>query len=290
MAMQAATVLEDGLKRDVAILSTLAHLHCATVSQLHALCFPFHTLATARLTLHYLAEANFIARSTWRLKQETYERGQVWILTAKGIDLLQRYALHVPPLARIDLGRPSTAVEHEEWRIRLQVRTLLIRLLLEARQTPLLHALEIRLPWSASWPTAWGQVPLPDPDACVSVTWSPAERKGADWLPWLDPGQAHDHTIHHPIYLERAYARANLLNLVPAPPRRGPDEQVVPLLILRDDARCLPIVQQLQTLPNAPAVRLASRAALDRGLTHAPWLDEHGAACSLQPRHALQVA
>ncbi len=53
MAMQAATVLEDGLKRDVAILSTLAHLHCATVSQLHALCFPFHTLATARLTLHF---------------------------------------------------------------------------------------------------------------------------------------------------------------------------------------------------------------------------------------------
>ncbi len=290
MAMQAATVLEDGLKRDVAILSTLAHLHCATFSQLHALCFPFHTLGTARLTLRYLAEANFIARSTWRLKYERDERGQVWVLSAKGIDVLQRYAPHVPPLARIDLGRPSTAVEYEEWRIRLQVRTLLIRLLLEARQTPLLHALEIRLPWSASWPTAWGQVPLPDPDACISVTWRPAERQGVDWLPWLDPGPAHQHTIHHPIYLERAYAQTNLLDLVPAPSQCRPNEQVVPLLVLRDEARRLPILEHVQALPEAPAMRLATWAALDEGLTHALWLDERGATCALQPHDVLKVA
>src|SRR3712207_8901916 len=89
MARQAVTVLEDGLKRDVAILSTLAHLHCATVVQLHALCFPYHTLATARITLYYLAEAHFIARSNWRLKRESVERGQVWTLAARGHDLLR---------------------------------------------------------------------------------------------------------------------------------------------------------------------------------------------------------
>jgi hypothetical protein len=79
MTTPAATVLDDTLKRDVAILSTLAQLHCATVVQLHALCFPYHTLATARTTLFYLAEAHFIARSTWRLRGLSQERGQVWI-------------------------------------------------------------------------------------------------------------------------------------------------------------------------------------------------------------------
>ena len=290
MAKQAATGFEDGLRRDIAILSTLAHLHCATVSHLHALCFPFHTLATARLTLRYLAEANFIARSMWRLKRETDERGQVWVLTAKGIDLLQRYVPHVPPLARISLARPSTAVEHEEWRIRLQVRTLLVRLVLEARQTRLLHAAEVQFPWSASWPTAWGTAPLPVADACIIVTWQPAERKASDWLPWIDPTPAQGHTVHHPIYLERTQAHVNLLDLLPAWSQHHLDEQPIPLVIVRDDRRCQPLVQQLQAVADAPVVRLTNWAGLDGGLVHARWWDEHGATRGLMPPHELRVA
>src|SRR3954453_2462005 len=132
--MHSASQVDDMLKRDGAILSTLAHFQCATVHQLHPLCFPSHTLATARITLYYLAEAHFIARSNWRLKRESHERGQVWTLTAKGHALLQRYVQHTPPLTHIDLARPSSAIEHEEWRVRIQIRTLLVRLLLEARR------------------------------------------------------------------------------------------------------------------------------------------------------------
>ena len=288
MAMHTATVLEDALRRDVAILSTLAHLHCATVAQIHALCFPFHTLATARLTLHYLAEANFIARSTWRLKQDA--RGQVWVLTAKGSDLLQRYAPRVPPLARIDLSRPSTAVEHEEWRIRFQVRTLLTRFVLEARQHALLQAVEVLLPSCANWPTAWGQAFTPDPDAWLRVVWQPSERKAAAWLPWLDPALDLAHAIHYPIYLERTHARTNLLDLLPAWSQGQAPQPIVPLLILTQDACRELLMQQLPLLPQTPAVRLATWTALEGSLTRAFWMDETGAPCRLQPRHELEVA
>ena len=143
MTMHTGPHTDDTLRRDIAILSTLAHLHCATVLQLHALCFPYQTLATARITLYYLAEANFGIRTCWRLKRETRERGQIWTLTAKGHDLLRRYVHDVPALTFLDLARPSTSLEHEEWRVRLQVRTLVLRLLLEARRAPLLQCLAV---------------------------------------------------------------------------------------------------------------------------------------------------
>ena len=290
MTMQAATALDDGLQRDVAILSTLAYLHCATAQQLHALCFPYHTIATTRTTLYYLAEAHFIARTPWRLKRESDERGQVWALAAKGHDLLQRYIPHLPPLARIDLARPSTALEHEEWRVRLQVRTLLVRLLLAARQTPLLLAIEVQLPWNASWPTARGDVPLPGPDACVAITWHPAERKAADWLPWLEPSPTQATTILHPIYVERTHARTNLASMLPAWSQNWPDQHLLPVVILQDEGRYAPTLQQLHTLPQAPAVRLGTLAALEGGLPQAQWRDEHGVACGLRPSPAGTVA
>ncbi|MDQ5853495.1 MAG: replication-relaxation family protein [Chloroflexota bacterium] len=283
MMMHSATALDDGLQRDVAILSTLAHLHCATAQQLHALCFPYHTIATTRTTLYYLAEAHFLAHTPWRLKRESSERGQVWTLAAKGHDLLQRYVSNVPPLARIDLARPSTALEHEEWRIRLQVRTLLVRLLLVARQLPLLHAVAVELPWSASWPTAWGDVPLPDQDACLSVTWHPAERKAADWLPWLELPPTQATTMLHPIYLERAHARTNLASMLQAWSQNWPDRPLLPVVILQDEGRYAPTLQQLHTLPQAPSVRLCTLAALEGGLPQAQLRDEHGAACGLRP-------
>src|SRR5690349_21718937 len=99
--LQAGTVLDELLKRDICILSTLAHFHSVTVPQLHALCFPFQTLATARTTLYHLAEAHFIARSNWQVRGLRHDQGQVWTFTTKGHEHLKRYLPLVPPLARI---------------------------------------------------------------------------------------------------------------------------------------------------------------------------------------------
>ena len=283
MTMQVATALEDALKRDIAILSTLAHLHYATVQQIHALCFPYHTLATARMTLHYLAEANFVAHSSWRVRGLSRELGQVWTLTAKGNGLLQRYVPHVPPLARIDLARPGSALEHEEWRVRIHVRTLLVRLLLEARATDVLSCVEVQLPWNASWPTAWGLVPQPEPDALIAVAWNPAERQPTDWLPWLAPTSVSTSAIRYPIYLERTYAQTNVAEALQTWAQLWPAPGHIPVVILQHEGRYAPTYQQLATLPLSPPLRLATWTALEAGITHEQWRDERGMPCGLHP-------
>ena len=289
--LHTTTVLDDTLTLDVAILSTLAHLHCATIAQLHALCFPAQSLATARLTLHYLADAHFVARSTWRLQPGSRargqggccERGQVWTLAARGSDLLQRYATHVPPLARIDLARPSTALEHEEWRVRLDARTLVTRLLLEARTTAVFHHVAVQFPWTMRWPTAWGHAPQPDPDLIVSVVWQPAAQHPADWLPWPAVEQVPGAAIHYPIYLERTQARTNIADLLAAWTARWPTPDHIPVVVFQDEDRYARVCQHLATLPVAPQLRLATWAGLAAGMTRAPWRDERGRPCEFQP-------
>lgn len=288
--MPAVTVLDDTLKRDVAILSTLAQLHCATVSQLHALCFPYHTLATTRTTLFYLAEAHFIARSTWRVRGLSQERGQVWILTAKGHDLLQRYVPYVPSLARIDLGRPSTALEHEEWRVRIWIRTLLVRLLLHARQLPFLHGLEVQLPGNAGWPTPCAQLAPPEPDAFISVVWHPAERQSSDWLPWLAPGPLADTVIHYPIFVERTHAQTNVAELLPLWTDNASPSPHIPIVILQDEARYAALSARVSMLPLAGAIRVATRAALEAGAARGEEHDEHNLRCGLPLLPADAVA
>jgi len=283
-------VLDDTLKRDVAILSTLAQFHCATVVQLHALCFPYHTLATARTTLFYLAEAHFIARSTWRLRGRSQERGQVWILTAKGHDLLQRYAPYVPSLARIDLGRPSTALEHEEWRVRIWIRTLLVRLLVHARQKPFLHSLAVQLPGNAGWPTSCAQLAPPEPDAFISVVWHPAERQSTDWLPWLAPRPLADTMIHYPIFVERMHARTNVAELLPPWTDDTSPSPHIPIVILQDEARYAALYAQVSMLPPAGAIRVATRAGLDAGAAPGEQRDEHNLRCGLPLLPADAVA
>lgn len=287
MTIHAATLIKDALRRDVAILSTLAHLHCATLSQLHALCFPFHAVATARLTLSNLERASFVAHTTWRLKQRSPERGQVWTLTARGADLLQHYVPHVPPLARLDLACPSSAIEHEEWRVRLQLRTLLVRLLLEARTTALLHCITIQLPWQANWPTTWGAGPQPEPDALVSIVWHPADRLPADWLPWLDTPLL-DGAICYPIYLERAHTRTSVTDLLPVWATTVPTH--IPIVVLQDDDRYITTSRDLASLSQVAPLRLATWSALEGSITHEQWRDGHGAACGLRPLSESTVA
>lgn len=287
--MHHVIALDDVLKRDITVLATLAQLYCATVHQLHALCFPNHTVATVRLTLYYLAEAHFIARSRWKLKRQSQECGQIWILTAKGYDLLRRYVPLIPPLVRVELGRPNTALEHEEWRVRILVRTLVVRLLLEARRTPLLYGLGVQLPGTASWPSAWSQVPQSEPDAVVSIVWEPAKRHTPDWLPWIDGEPLPAGTVQYPIYVERTHARADIANLSSIWAELSPYTPQIPLMILANEERCEEICQQLATLKRMPTIRMASAPSLQHGPVQSVWCNGHGVVCHLQALAEDQV-
>jgi hypothetical protein len=243
------------------------------------------------MTLHYLAAAGFVAHSTWQTKaasntrglEMTRERGQVWTLTLKGYNLLQQYAADVPPLASIDLARPSTALEHEEWRVRLDVRTLLMRLVLEARSTALLNCVEIRLPSSTPWPTAWMCVPCSPPDAVVSILWSPAIHRPADWLPWIAPARGPVGPIRYPIYLERSQSHRSVTDIARAWRQVSSKHLHIPVVILQSEDRYALIFQQLATLPQAPSFRLTTWAGLESGISQGQWRDERGATCGLRP-------
>ncbi len=290
MTEHAVAQLDDPLKRDIAVLTALAQLHCATVHQLHALCFPYHTVATARLTLYYLAEAHFISRSNWRLRRESQERGQVWTLTAKGHDLLQRYVPRISPLAHIDLARPSSAIEHEEWRVRIQIRTFLVRLLLEARRTAVLNCIQVQLPWDVSWPTPCGDAPQPEPDALLAVVWYPAKRQSATWLPWLEPDTEPSNAIQYPIYLERTYARTSLADLLPLWAVNWPVPGSIPVAIFQNDDLYVAASQHIATLSHVRPLRLATLRSLETALGLEQWRNEHGTACGLRPMTESTVA
>jgi hypothetical protein len=262
-----ANTQDDTLRRDVAILSTLAQLHCATIPQLYALCSPNHTLTTVRTSLFYLAEAHCIAHSTWRVRGLTRERGQVWVLTAKGHETLRRYSPHFPPLACIDLGRPSTALEYEEWRVRIWIRTMLVRFLLHARYTSFLNRLEFQLPWNPSDLVPSKPTLPPEPDATVLVVWHPAERQPNDWLPWLVPLPASQSVsqsvVCYPIFVERTHARIDIASLVSSWSATSIPSHYVPLVILQDEARSAEVHTQVSMLPAASSIRIVTRTALE---------------------------
>ncbi len=289
--MQATTGLEDGLKRDVAILSTLAHLHCGTVQHLHALCFPHRALATVRTSLHYLAAAGFVAQSTWQTRRVSRERGQdisrergqIWMLTPKGHDLLQQHILDAPPLAWIDLARPSTAIEHEEWHVQLDVRTLLVRLLLEARCTALLNYVELYLPGGIGWPWPWRCAACPQPDALISILWHPAICQSVDWLPWVAPAENAVGATHYPIYLERIHSQFSVTEIVRALAQTPTEPLHIPVVILQSEDHYASTYHQLAALPHLSPIRLATWTALEGGIAQEWWRNEEGITCGLHP-------
>src|SRR5919202_1595043 len=171
----------ERLTRDLAVLTTLAHLGCATFSHLQVLCFPARGAETARLGLANLRAAGYLTHSTWFLQQATGVRGQVWTLTPKGLTVLQRYAplptAH-PPLA---LACPRTPVEYDAWQAGLRVRSLVIALILEARRTAFLTSLRVTLP--SPWLTTLDAAG--EPDALLQIDWQAPRVQPAAWLPWL---------------------------------------------------------------------------------------------------------
>ena len=194
---------ETTLQRDLAVLHTLAQLRWLTTEQVHALCFPGTGIATVRITLRALESAGWVWHAGWRIK--TSSGSYLWMITSKGVQLLAYYGLIGTKQVLLDLVRPSTALEHVEWRIGLATRTLITHLVLEARRTALLAQFSVTLPLPWSRLSTNTVAPLL-PDLVFSIVWSPHTLHATAWLPWMsdaDPTMQVP-TMHYALLFERA--------------------------------------------------------------------------------------
>lgn len=188
---------------EVAVLSTLAQLGWVTTEHIHALCFPHSARATVRVALRAFEDAYWVQRARWRAKGAP--GSHIWTLLPKGKHLLAQYG-SLPTRQHIfDIDRPSTALEHNEWRIGLAVRTLITRLICEARQVALLAQCSVLLPnpWHGLFVDDVMQLP---PDVIFSITWQPHVVYAATWLPWASSPNMDVHacTNHYAVFFDRA--------------------------------------------------------------------------------------
>lgn len=259
------------------VLATLAHLGCATLSQLHALCFPQAFASTVRLALIGLAEAGLITHSHWRLTQG--ERCQVWTITTKGLAQVRRDLPHLAHVHAPDLNRPSTTREKDEWRVRIEVRSWIVRLILEARQQ--LVCASAALSTSMLYPVPLSPDGPPQPDASIALAWESATVQAPDWLPWASAPTNEATRARYRVYVERIGHPTALERWVGHCATAAQDS--TPLLILatperyHDVANVFP--QEHQTSP----IRLCSRTEIGSDLLRAPWRDIDGQRCSLRP-------
>jgi hypothetical protein len=248
-----ATPSNDLVAREVTVLRTLAHVGWLTTDQLHALCFPGDAMATVRTTLRSLEDAGWICHARWRIKSTS--GSNVWGIGYKGPFILSRYGDGVPPRL-LNLTRPSTAIEHEEWYVRLQARLLLVRLILCARQTALLAHLDAT--FTDADPiisdVASGGTP---PDAVFMITWAPPIVQRFDWLPWLHRGVARpgDHTVRYAVFFDRTAHLAHPM-YAPGPQYRLDTIGTDHMIIVVSDAAHIARVQQTvaQQAPSAVVV------------------------------------
>lgn len=169
------------VQRDLAVLRTLAQFGWLTTEHVHALCFPDTGIATVRITLRALEDAGWMCHARWRIKGSN--SSHIWTVTTKGLQLLAGYGLDVANFRLCDLVRPSTGLEHVEWRIELAARTLITHLVLEARQLAVLAYFSFLLPkpWSKLFTD---DVTQQLPDVVLSIIWSPSTVHTTAWLPW----------------------------------------------------------------------------------------------------------
>jgi hypothetical protein len=197
------------LSREFRVLSSLAYFGWLDSQQLQALCFPDSTMSTVRTTLHYFEEAGWVHHVRWCIGPP--DGGHIWATRSKGIQMIERSVSIVPhPVS--DLARPTTAIEREEWRVQLAIRTLVTRLVLRARQQPLLASLALTLP-----PTTW-QAALADPglepDAVLSIGPDGRRRQQSTWLPWVPSAPLAASSVAFAIYGDRSTPDEHLPSLV----------------------------------------------------------------------------
>lgn len=265
-------------KLDNTILNTLAHLGCASFEQLHALCFPNAVLATARLKLNALVQADVIMHSPWRLPSRSRHSGHVWTITQRGLEVMEPYS-DAPVLSIPDMGRPSTAREYEEWRVRLQVRTFVVRLILEARQDPL--CADLSASFSLAHPTPLGPLYPAQADAVLLVQWDPPVVQATDWLPWRGQIVSGPAVVRYPAYVERQGNVASLEQLV-----ERSTEQSTPglsLVILTSADRQRIALDLLRHRGYSQPMRLAHWGALQNEINGTVWRDALGGIRRLRP-------
>ena len=267
------------LQRGLCVLRTLAHLGCGHFGHLHTICFPGGSQSTMRLVLHDLERVHYILRSQWRLTHDN-ERGSVWTITRDGLAFLAQREDLPPTRPLLDLGRPSTRHESAAWQARLQIRTVLARLILEVRQYPLVAWLSI-VAGDLTSAAPFG-APRIDPDALVSVVWHPPLRQGPDWLPWETPAPS------RPVTYAMYVLHEESVPVLDAMLARAADEQTVPVLMCCSDAQRLQLLERVAALP---AVRLTTHHALGSAFAES-WWDRTGQSCSLEltPEEQLRAA
>ncbi len=271
--------VDTATQRDIAVLSSLAQLGWLTTEQVHALCSQGTMVSTVRTSLRYFREAGWVHAARWRIRG--CGGSQLWAITAKGQDLVARYLPVAVPYQLLDLGRPSTALEHAEYRLQLLLRSFIVQLILEARQTACLAQLDVALHQPAILAYASCQRTI-TPDASLSVVWHSPVMQSATWLPWLTRAIDAEWTIYYPIYLARTVHRDCLTQIIDTCKTPTAGRRSIPTLILHHEEQLAVAQQALQVLSHQHPVRLSTWERLETGITREAWLDGHGRACSLQ--------
>jgi hypothetical protein len=180
-------------------------------------------------------------------------------------------------LPEIDLGCPSTSVEYDVWRARIQVRTLIVALIVEARRCAFLTGLGMTLTYT--WPTALGEACRPD--ALLQICWRNATVKPGHWLPWWPATPPLDSDAQYAVYLDRATGTPPLAWLQDASDAAAPEQVPVPVLVLHTEDRYRMIQQALTARTYHDPIRWSTWAALRSGVGAGQWRDALGDTCAL---------
>lgn len=263
------------LSLDLATLTALAHTGWLSTSQLHALCFPNASINTVRSTLKHLAQTGCVAPIRWRCSVP--DGGQPWFITPLGIEVLTRYRAVQQTIVIHDVQRPGSALQQVEWQTQLAVRDVIVQMVMTARATPWLAALETQLPpWPPTWPA-----PLAA-DAKLAIVWDEAEQQSSHWLPWpYLPDQRRVHEYWLFLAREEHTSALHRLAAVPLTPA------TVPLLLVREPAQLQAVADELRVLAERSNARsrllVADWTTLTTGFETATWRDANGTERRLRP-------
>jgi hypothetical protein len=272
--------LDAVLKRDLTVLSTLAHVTWLTTEQLHRLCFPGYTLATVRTSLRYFEAAGWVRHARWRIRG--CPGSQLWAITSKGRAMVERYLPITAPPSLLDLARPTTALEQDEYRVQLAVRSFVVELILEARRTACLAHLTLALP-NGSHVGLGGVYRGCSPDAILSIIWHPQIMQPPNWVPWLSQPGCGGQAIEYQMYVDRALSMHSLAQILPAEHKQAVVEQSLPIMIFEHEQRLAAAQRALRVRPQPHTVRVSTWQRLKSTISGNTWLDEHGRTCSLRP-------
>ncbi len=260
----------SALQPELAVLRWLTHLQCATVAQLHAACFPGAAIASVRERLRRLVAAGYVTHTPWHLPRTQRERGQIWTILPAGVNVLRRYEPLPAVPTPLDLGCPTTALERDEWRIRLAIRTFVIQLIHAARQQSFLAQMYVAAP--LTWPTPLvGPEPVV-PEASLRIAWEPAVQHDPQWLPWPAPSHLDAATTYH-VFVDRSGA---IDTFVAHAERGAPHASDVLVFIAETADRLHALRDVVRAAPRRTPVRLTCWTALDAGITADGWYDAHG--------------